>query len=358
MSYIQQYSNLPTDVQNYSKDSCQVGCNPRSGSYNIYNCQDHCSTGCNKFLSPNGTPVDNYRDPALNDKTLCCHYTDNTGSIDHTCCGGDWCAQTQNMNMCFVVSDNEPCTSGRKQICGRACNQRCSADALDSYLENAPQFQIKDCQRYKGDKSNDSCKSLGTTVVPWQICMYNTNDFKTKEHVERFTTAHGSSGPNYDEIMTNFCSTQVSGNCPRDPLDSTQTTAPEHCAQYFQASQNGTFCRDWIAKKDPGLRNNYLDAVGSRYCGKYNTNECKCINRSRSLQYQELKGSAPWNDGCWFSPCNSAYASNYFQPVSVNVQLNPSMCPSNYCATILNASGYNETYIKDNEQYINCDNRG
>ena len=367
MSYIQQSVNLSTNVHDYTREKCQQNCDGSKGSAGRSNCSDHCAEGCKKFLEPIGMSPDNYRDPALNATDLCCHYTNNEDYIQHTCCSSEGlgnsynCAQTENMNTCFVVSDREACSQQghEKQICGRSCSQRCTPDSVDNFFENTPQLQIKNCWRKDGHSENFGCIKLGTAqgkVTPWQFCIYDTDQIRTRQQLDNYIDRHGTSGPNYNEVMVKFCSDQVSGSCPTDPMTG---KTDSKCARYFQGGDrdsDGFQCKDWINKMNPNERHRYLDSVGSRYCSNYNTSECSCVNRGRSLQYQELKGAAPWNDGCWFTPCTDAYPNNYFRPVSVDTSLNESMCPVNYCATILNVSNYNEAYIKNNEQYINCSN--
>lgn len=368
-SYLQQTSVLPNPRSNcsaYMVEGCQE-CPGSDGS----NCDSKCTTGCNSYLNQEQTGKED----------LCCHFNKNNDST--TCCASE-CGQVENMAACGVVLEDSTdltdygCRTGHRLACTRSCSSRCPVPgSTTNFFQYMGVFQVtQDKDKYKTDGSNtDGCninnkknctqgdsnhcyQMLGDkNYEPWQNCIYDSNDFTknaTAADIDNWAKYYAKSpNRNYDEIMVKWCSQSVNGDCP--PTDSLSKTKDKTCSRFYQQTDDGGKCQKWYGNVEEKFKHNYLDSIASNYCSKNNTNECQCINRGQDKQYRETKNSFPYNDGCWYNPCRAAFAPNYFIPSDVDVTLNEGQCPTNVCASVVNAKGYNKTYINNNKVYISCE---
>ncbi len=332
--------------------------NPRSITKKFCDNPNQCGSSCemNTTLDTDQTNSDD----------ICCHYNKSK------CCSGG-CGQEENMSTCSILSQDCECSKdGHEVVCVRPCKNKClpiSKGYVSMFSDRGPAFQ----QLVKPNAGPNGCEKQSdfNSDFVYQNCIYDTNAYKdaSSQQVQAFKTNYCPNvdptredrcGRNHDEIMVKWCSAQVeSSNCPSDPISGQSSNK---CARYVtvdtsQVTGDGETCRQWINdKKDATTRHKYIDAVASEYCSKYNTNECLCINRGLDKQYQETKSTAPMNDGCWWNPCVKAFHPNYyFKPSDVDTEFNSAMCPQNICASFNNVSGFNESHVKNNQEYIDCD---
>jgi hypothetical protein len=367
-TYIQVATRLPDatgSLDEYTINSCQDCDN------NDDYCTGHCVESCNKFLNEeqNANP------------DLCCHYNDTGYREDNeiACCDNN-CGQSENMANCGVlVKDNcqdrtkngGDCAIGMgRVVCTRACDRRCptfgNIRATTNFFQNPAVFHNSrfdstynayvgaNCETDDCKQGSAFCSNLANgNFRPWQNCIYDSTQFQgaAMDDIDAYRSAYPEDR-NYDEVMTQWCSAQVSDNCPDDPI----TQKPQSsCIRYRARNAEGSLCETWITNKTTD-KQNYIDAMASNYCSRYNTPECMCVNRGINEIYQQTKHSAPFNDGCWYQPCAETYSDYYLRPSDVMVdKYNPDMCPSNFCGSFVNAQGYNANYINNNKNYINCD---
>jgi len=334
-------------------------------------CTGNCVTGCNGYLTEEENAQDN----------LCCHWqvrsNDDSKQEDNNifCCKSD-CGHVENMANCGVAIKNWQrhknlgcANNGGRVACTRSCSKRCKTwGSVKSQGNNFPYssiFQQPDglpCEYNQDDSGDFNCHVLFDNDThlykPWQTCLYNVSDFENASlaDLNKYASDLNDTDRNYDEIMTRWCSQQVSRNCPNDPMTA---ETPTTCSRLHQTgTSKSQACQDWITNKGStgNDRNNYVDAVGSLYCSNFpDSDECKCVNRGIDPTYQKLKSGAPYNDGCWYNPCTTQHSNFYYVPSDVNVELNPDMCPQNFCLSFTEQSSYNQQYIRDNEVLLNCD---
>lgn len=329
-------------------------------------CSENCITGCHNYLSEEQTKQ----------KNLCCHWhEDSSAADDNFLCEAN-CGQVENMSSCGVVFKDVEDGKKGTLVCTRSCDTRCPVFAdsdttivsYDNYFPHPTIFQQPapyNCET--GGSGEIDCNILtgeNNTAIsnPWQNCVYKLKSFQNAslnmiQSFEDNKYAGGKGDRNFDNIMTNWCSEQVLGNCPDDPITGLPNSK---CVRLRQNSEEGTKCAKWLNDKKIIGNNeasNFVDAIASRYCGRYPSSaECACFSRGLRKEYQDTKSVAPYNDGCWYLPCNApTFGSFYLVPSDVDTTLNPDMCPSDVCLSFINADGYNSVYVDDNRQYINCD---
>lgn len=161
-------------------------------------------------------------------------------------------------------------------------------------------------------------------------CVYDIGNVDKKEQLMAFERIFGKS----DAITGAYCGQPV-------PTCAEGLTS---CSRYKSVGEGGDLCREWYAN----LKSDYLrDAVAQNYCFRHDTDDCKCVNRTLTEEYKNLKRGNPINDKCWFVPC--ANPSRYFVPSD----LTNGTCPENVCEIIFNIYKDRDVTIYDNDIVCN-----
>jgi hypothetical protein len=161
-------------------------------------------------------------------------------------------------------------------------------------------------------------------------CVYDLNKIDTKDQVDNFTRIWG----NNDNVMAAYCE-RPSGACPE---------GMESCSRLKSIDEGSDMCRNWYAT----LASDRLrDAAEQNYCFRYNTEDCRCVNRTLTEEYNILKKGNPINDKCWFIPCSNP--SRYFVPS----ELTNGTCPENVCEIVFDIYKNRDVKIYDNDFVCN-----
>ena len=162
----------------------------------------------------------------------------------------------------------------------------------------------------------------------------------------------------------NYCSQQTNTSACRNGRSS--------CSRYMADSSDDSgakYCQDYLndAKKTEPLRFwSMYNTIAQNYCLRYPSDpDCSCMMRNSygSHVYQSLKNGAPYNDGCWFSDCNSASYQDKFQTNEVNILQNgfdytkasqQANCPTCACTDSQIFYSDNSVNYTDNQNSINC----
>jgi len=119
------------------------------------------------------------------------------------------------------------------------------------------------------------------------------------------------------------------------------------CSAFKGVDPISDSCRLWFADLKTDRER---DAVMENYCFRYNTTDCRCVNRSNTREYRELKKGNVIDDKCWFLPC--ANPERYF----VTSDLQQGTCPNNVCEIIYDIYKDRDVSIYNNDMV--CDMSG
>lgn len=250
------------------------------------------------------------------------------------------------------------CVGGQVSWFQRPWNTERISTIKDDY-SNKPGMSGGICPSYCSDETLTPLNAQPMTpyAIGGQVCNFNRQKMMTAADLTSYyNTFVNPSAPNsqalnaqnnLDEMYTTWCAQQVTVDGVKDSCQ----TGDTKCARYFTSGNDGQQCRShFSAVRDPM----YLDTVGQNYCSRYDTAECVCLNRNKyGSTYQTLKSGNPYNDGCWYNPCNSS--SNVFVTKDLFVAAsNDSQCPSCYCTQ--SYAFFNDTSVDmdNNNNNMNC----
>lgn len=184
-------------------------------------------------------------------------------------------------------------------------------------------------------QNNDPLVSvLWDEEAPNIKCRYNVDKINKYSQLQEFKKKWGSTVP--DPIMQAFCGQPV------DPK--TCPAGLSSCSRLKSTAEGSNECRTWYGNlKDDHAR----DAINNSYCFRHKTDDCKCVNRSLSSEYNYLKKGNPMNDKCWYVPC--ANPSRYFIPA----ELTEGSCPENVCSQVIEIYKNRDVYMYDNDLICN-----
>ena len=167
-------------------------------------------------------------------------------------------------------------------------------------------------------------------------CVYDVNRIDTLSQINKLRNLFPEDQVNH--IMGEFCSLQ-STSCP---------SGRKLCSLLTSIGEPGEICRDWLSKLPSA---SIRDAVRKEYCIYEDTDDCKCINRTKHAEYNDLKTGVDPNTllaaKCWYKPCEDGD----------NLLLESeqaSACSPNICQNIINAHAKGNINIRDNESSISC----
>lgn len=233
------------------------------------------------------------------------------------------CNTTQNNVTDWVI--------GKEDCCGGFCPQRFKCAAVDK----------NECFVGLNSSGKDPLiRAEWDGRAPNLLCEYNVADMNSLNVIERYRGLFGRTD-DYNEMMQNLC-IQESTECTVDPITGKFL---ERCSNLKARNATGDACRIWFEKQSIAVK----DAIVKSYCSKFPKNQdCLCINRLASDQYKKLKPNAPYNDGCWYTPCAT---NTYLKESDV---INPT-CPTNFCQIVFDNLNNNNVNIDDNKNIINCE---
>jgi hypothetical protein len=167
-------------------------------------------------------------------------------------------------------------------------------------------------------------------AAPHLACTFDLDKIDRYEQVQNFINTFGSN----DRVMGAFCERPGVACAP----------GMKTCSKLKSTDVGADVCRLWFG----GLASDSLrDAVATSYCYRYDTEDCRCINRSLTDEYRKLKLGNPIPDNCWFVPC--ANPSRYFVPSDLQ---KGSPCPENVCEVVFDTFKNRDVNIYDND--ITC----
>lgn len=156
-----------------------------------------------------------------------------------------------------------------------------------------------------------------------------TNELNTNGVAAHYCSQDGMPNPNYI-----CCTSEPTVNqCPDNtlPINGVTGIQMNKCSRFTSINAAGIFCKNW----DGAVTGNNTsgktisDNIKVQYCtANPDSQDCLCINRTKSSDYVNLKGNYTFNDGCWYLPCQA------------NEQLKTSdigayNCPTNICQSII-----------------------
>jgi hypothetical protein len=179
-------------------------------------------------------------------------------------------------------------------------------------------------------------------------CTYPATAIRTLDDVNTWENNFGVNDPSYNnDLMPTFCA-QVSTNCDIDPVTNTKRA---RCSRFHDAGQSGTKCREWASKmKATSAGVQIVNNTFDEFCRANNTDDCKCINRTKDSLYNKIKADPAFgklNDVCWWKPCQQA--TDYLVTSELKAD-----CTAVICQNITNITGSTINDIKQ-EGKINCD---
>lgn len=186
------------------------------------------------------------------------------------------------------------------------------------------------------DIGNSSTNQTPLLNVEWNgyppniLCHFDASKIDTPAQIQKFMSKFGED----DSLLDYYCTRQV-GTCPNEWSS---------CSRLKSIGEDGNVCRQWFETQPFGIQ----DSTIQDYCLKHNSNDCKCVNRSKQPSYIQLKRSQSINDGCWYVPC--ADSANYLVPTHLQ---NPT-CPNQICQTVIDVAEANSVNIDNIKSDIVC----
>ena len=124
-----------------------------------------------------------------------------------------------------------------------------------------------------------------------------------------------------------------------------QCSTSSVCSNLQSLTEEGDECRNWFSKQPADTR----DAIIANICLRYrDADECKCFLRNTDETYNVVKRSTPFNDGCWYPPCQQTSTN------LVTSDLIKPTCPSNLCQIVFSELRNRDVQISDIQNAISC----
>ena len=168
--------------------------------------------------------------------------------------------------------------------------------------------------------------------APHLRCTFDLDKINTRDQVLKFQDKFGMN----DDIEMKYCTQKVQ-TCPN---------GMKNCSRLKSIGEGGDECRKWFEKQPVNVQ----DASIQNYCLRNNTDDCKCVNRSKSDAYRTAKGSYVFSDGCWYVPCANK-SGQYLVPSQL---VNPT-CPDNVCTQVYNFVKTRDVKLDNIKNDIMCD---
>ena len=174
-----------------------------------------------------------------------------------------------------------------------------------------------------------------------------------------------SGGAPIDDINTNllplYCALSLATgtDCPTDPTTGTNYTT---CPRYLSSNPDDQVCAQLYLDTTNQIP---VDAAMTQYCSlsaNVNAPECDCINRGLSTTpgydiYSIAKTANPFNDSCWYKPCQFPQPSTLIpMGQNGNFRNQVGICPSSVCEEVIDNIDDDRSKINEGtiHQYISC----
>lgn len=192
----------------------------------------------------------------------------------------------------------------------------------------------KDCFLGLNDNGKDPFVSVKWNQrAPNIQCSYNINEMNSLNVIRNYEQKFGQT-QDYNRMMAQLC-IQPGKQC------STQTI----CSNLRSLTEEGDECRRWYNNQS----NETKDAIIANICFRFrDADECKCFLRSLDESYIAAKRAIPFNDGCWYPPCQQSGVNLVTSDI-----IKPS-CPSNLCQIVFNELRNRDVKINDVQNAISC----
>ncbi len=210
-----------------------------------------------------------------------------------------------------------------------------------------------------------------------QTCLFDSRNFVNTNQIEAyvnqtdFVENSDEHQKNSDQLVIGYCSKQIQNN--EDGVGEVCRNGRDTCSRYMADPENGgaQFCQNYLENarnsvSDPTRFWRMYNTIAQNYCLRYPSDpDCSCMMRNsyNGKVYQTLKNGAPYNDGCWYSDCNTTSYKDKFITNEVNIIKTPfnydkaaqnANCPACACSDSLIFYDDNSVNVTDNQTQINC----
>jgi len=237
---------------------------------------------------------------------------------------------------------NQPCTPFSCSVFTPIAE--CNTDengTIDWHIGNVPCAltcpPVKKCSKVDpltcmlGDADKSFLSAHWAQQAPLVTCTYDAHKIDSLNQLKHYERIHGHTA-NFEQLALKFCQRQG-----KDCINGGS------CSRMTSRGEEGNFCRNWLTSKSGKTQDNIITS----YCAEHQTDDCKCINRNESLEYDDAKQRFPFNDNCWWRPCIASNA--YLVPHETRKQ----PCPSNVCTNVIQADRVGGNVAVD-QNVINC----
>lgn len=189
----------------------------------------------------------------------------------------------------------------------------------------------------KSSKGLDPLIALVWDIKPPNLrCIYNVDNIDTPSQINALKRLFPHE--QVDHVMRAFCG-GTSEQC---------TFNVKLCSKLKSLDESGVMCREWLSSLPT---DELRDSVRREFCLNNNTDDCKCINRSKQPDFIKLRNGMDAqtlaSTRCWYKPCENN--SNILLDVEQKQQ-----CIANVCQNIINAHARGNIDINTNTSNINC----
>jgi hypothetical protein len=241
---------------------------------------------------------------------------------------------------CSIFTDERPCnfTGGIKDWqLSESEENALKSECCGGLCRHQPvcvQPDREECEIGRGVNDEDPLIEYGWEgVAPNLKCVYNIDNVNTRSQVLKFIDKFGMN----DDIEMKYCTQKVTTACPN---------GMKSCSRLKSIGEGGDECRKWFESRPKNIQ----DATIQNYCLRNNTEDCKCVNRSKNDAYISGKGSYVFSDGCWYVPCANK-SGQYLVPSNL---IKPD-CPNNVCTQVYDFIKTGNVSIDNVKNDIMCD---
>lgn len=167
-------------------------------------------------------------------------------------------------------------------------------------------------------------------------CVYDVDKINTASQINTLMRLY--SEIQITHLMRAFC-TQPISTCPN---------GMNKCSRLLSTDESGEMCREWMERLPS---DSYRDSVMREYCLFNNTDDCRCINRTKHDEFNNVQGEMNAitlaSTRCWYKPCQDN------NNLLLNVEQKQE-CNANICQSIIDAHAQGNVNIEGNKSSINC----